>query len=73
MMESYEPLTNVKHILELKKNLISLGYLEKLGYTFHIQPGCGCLKIKKGALVVMIEGLEIEQQSLQDRGFSCDR
>ena len=27
-------LSNVKHIPELKKNLISLGYLEEQGYTF---------------------------------------
>ena len=47
--------TNVKHVLELKKNLISLGYLEKQGYAFDSQPGSGCLKIIKEALVVMRE------------------
>lgn len=46
-------LTNVKHIPELKKNLISLGYLEKLGYAFGSQPSSGYLKITKDALVVM--------------------
>ena len=46
-------LTNVKHVPELKKNLISLGYLEKQGYAFGSQLSSGCLKISKGALVVM--------------------
>ena len=50
-----ETLTNVKHVLELKKNLISLGYLEKQGYAFSCQSESGCLKISKGALVVMKE------------------
>lgn len=49
-------LINVKHILELKKNLISLGYLEKWGYAFGSQPGSRCLKITKEALVVMRGG-----------------
>ena len=46
-------LSNVKHVLELKKNLISLGYLEEQGYAFNCQSGSGCLRISKGALVVM--------------------
>ena len=28
-------LMNVKHIPELKKNLVSLGYLENYGFNFH--------------------------------------
>ena len=40
-------------VSELKKNLISLGYLEKQGYAFNCQPGSRCLKIFKGSLVVM--------------------
>ncbi|XP_038975178.1 uncharacterized protein LOC120106276 [Phoenix dactylifera] len=46
-------LTNVKYVSELKKNLISLGYLEKHECAFGSQPGSGCLRITKGALVVM--------------------
>ena len=46
-------LSNVKHVPELKKNLISLGYLEEQGYAFSCQSGSGCLRITKGALVVM--------------------
>ena len=48
-------LTKVKHVPKLKKNLVSLGYLEKQGYAFSCQSGSGCLKISKGALVVMKE------------------
>ena len=46
-------LSNVKHVPELKKNLISLDYLEEQGYAFSCQSGSGCLRITKGALVVM--------------------
>ena len=46
-------LSNVRHVPELKKNLISLGYLEEQGYAFSSQAGSGCLKIFKKALVVM--------------------
>ena len=46
-------LTNNKQVPELKKNLISLRYLEKQGYAFGSQPSSRCLKISKEALVVM--------------------
>ena len=46
-------LSNVKHVSELKKNLISLGYLEKQGYAFSSQSRSGCLKIIKKVLVLM--------------------
>ena len=34
-------LTNVKHVPELKKNMISLDYLEKQGYAFGSQLAVG--------------------------------
>ena len=46
-------LSNVRHVPKLKKNLISLGYLEEQGYAFSSKAGSGCLKIFKKALVVM--------------------
>ena len=46
-------LSNAKHIPGLKKNLISLGYLEEHGYAFSCQSGSGCLRITKRGLVVM--------------------
>ena len=51
--EVVRTLSNVKHIPELKKNLISLGYLEENGYAFSCQSGSGCLRITKGAMVMM--------------------
>jgi len=44
-------LTSVRHVLELKKNLISLGVLDSDGYKFTCQNGV--LKVSKPALVVM--------------------
>ena len=48
-------LTNVKHIPELKKNLVSLGYLERNGCSFSSHARSGVLNIFKGAMVVMRE------------------
>lgn len=44
-------LTNVRHVLELKNNLISLGVLDSEGYKFIGQGGA--LRVSKDALVVM--------------------
>ncbi|KAL5563946.1 hypothetical protein UlMin_033693 [Ulmus minor] len=44
-------LGNVRHIPELKKNLISLGTLDSLGYGFSAKGGL--LKVCKGSLIVM--------------------
>ena len=44
-------LSNVRHVPDLKKNLISLGVLDSSGYKFTSQNGV--LKVSKGALVVM--------------------
>ena len=43
--------TDVRHVLELKKNLIFLGTLDFNGCTY--KTGSGVLMISKGALVVM--------------------
>ena len=60
-------LTNVRHIPKLKKNLVSLGYLEKQGYAFGCQPGSGCLRITKDALVVM-KGRRLENNLYEMEG-----
>ncbi len=42
---------NVKHILDLRKNLISLGVLDDLDYLYSSKGGV--MKITNGALLVM--------------------
>ena len=44
-------LSNVKHILDLRKNLTSLIVLDDLGYSYTSKGGI--MKITKGALMVM--------------------
>ena len=44
-------LGGIKHVLDLKRNLISLSALDTKGYKYTIEGGV--LKISKGALVVM--------------------
>ena len=44
-------LSNVRHIPDLRKNLISLGVLDDLGYSYSSKGGI--MKITKGALMVM--------------------
>ena len=44
-------LSNVRHVPDLKKNLISLRVLEDLGYSY-LSKG-GIMKITKGTLMVM--------------------
>ena len=44
-------LTDVRHVLELRKNLISLGVLDFVGYKCATQGGV--LKVSKGILVIM--------------------
>nr|XP_019702058.1 uncharacterized protein LOC109504953 [Elaeis guineensis] len=46
-------LTNVKHVPELEKNLVSLGYLERSRYSFSSRAKSGVLNISNGAMVVM--------------------
>ena len=43
-------LANVKHVLDLKSNLISLSTLDSKGYKYTNEGGA--LKVSKGALVV---------------------
>ena len=44
-------LANVKHIPDLKRNLILFGTLDSKGYKYTSEGGA--LKLSKGALVVM--------------------
>ncbi|KAK2976107.1 hypothetical protein RJ640_009539 [Escallonia rubra] len=44
-------LTDVRHVSELRKNLISLGTLDSSGYSY--RAACGVMRIMKVALVVM--------------------
>ncbi|KAJ9563977.1 LOW QUALITY PROTEIN: hypothetical protein OSB04_009137 [Centaurea solstitialis] len=44
-------LTDVRHVPEMKKNLISLGVLDKKGFKY--SGGGGVIRVTKGALVVM--------------------
>ena len=44
-------LTEVRHVPELRKNLISMGVLDAPGYTFVVQDGV--MKVLKGILTVM--------------------
>ena len=44
-------LSNVRHVLDLRKNLISLGVLDNLGYSYSSKGGI--MKITKGALMMM--------------------
>ena len=46
-------LTNVKHIPDLKKNLVSLGYLERSSYSFSSCSRSGVLNISNEAMIVM--------------------
>jgi hypothetical protein len=48
---SVKILTYVRHVLELRKNLISLGVLDTRGYKSIVQ--CGVMNIYKGILLVM--------------------
>ena len=43
--------SNVRHVLDLKKNLISVRVLEDLGYSYSSKGGI--MKITKGVLMVM--------------------
>ena len=44
-------LTNVRFILELKRNLIALGIFDELGYVIKVE--VGTIKVLKGSLMVM--------------------
>jgi len=46
-------LTNVRHIPDLKKNLISLGTLDSQGYKYYAEGGV--LRVFKGSLIVIKE------------------
>ena len=48
-----QTLTHMKHVPDLKKNLLSLGYLQRSGFGFSFYSESGVLNIMKGAMVVM--------------------
>jgi hypothetical protein len=50
-------LKNVRHILDLKKNLISLGTLDSLGYKYSGEGGV--IRVSKGPLV-MVQGNKVD-------------
>ncbi|PKI74277.1 hypothetical protein CRG98_005334 [Punica granatum] len=56
---------DVKHVSGLKKNSISLGTLNKLGYKYRCRGGV--IKISKGALVVMKKPLQKSMYVLQGK------
>ena len=45
------PLSNVRHVPDLKKNLISLDTFDSNGYKFSVEGGV--LRVNKGSLVMM--------------------
>jgi len=61
-------LTDVRHIPDLKRNLISLGTLDALGYNFKSQGGV--LRIYKGVLQVMKGKLEHGLYVLEGETFT---
>ena len=60
-------LTNVKHIPDLKKNLMSLGYLEWSAYSFNSHAKSGMLNISNGAMIVM-RGRRMENNLYKIKG-----
>ena len=63
-----QTLTNVKHVPKLKKNLMSLDYLERSGFNFSSRARSGVLNISNGAMVV-IRGRRIESNLYRLEGF----
>ena len=62
-----QTLTNVKHVPKLKKNLVSLGYLEQWGYSFMSHARSEVLNISKGVMVLM-RGRRIENNLYKMEG-----
>ena len=44
-------LTGVRHVPELKKNMLSLSAFDSAGYQYSLK--CGALKVVRGVLVIM--------------------
>jgi len=62
-------LKNVRHAPDLKKNLISLGILDSLGYEY-LGEG-GVIWVKKGSLVVM-EGNKVDDLYILQGSMAID-
>ena len=60
-------LSNIQHVLDLKKNLISLGTLDSNGYKFSAEGGV--LRVSKGSLVVM-KGKKVDTCLTRKKGGS---
>ena len=60
-------LIHVKYVLDLKKNLVSLGYLERNDFSFNCYFGIGVLNIIKESMVVM-RGKRLENNLYQING-----
>ena len=67
-----QTLTNVKHIPDLKKNLVSLDYLERSSYSFSSRVKSGVLNISNGAMIVM-RGRRIENNLYKIEGSVVTR
>nr|GEY30295.1 retrovirus-related Pol polyprotein from transposon TNT 1-94 [Tanacetum cinerariifolium] len=57
-------LENVRYVLELKRNLISLGNLDREGYTMKLQNGK--FKVIKGSLMVLLGNIKVNCVYLLD-------
>ncbi|KAH9671115.1 hypothetical protein KPL70_017228 [Citrus sinensis] len=64
-------LANVRHVPDLKRNLISLGMLDKMGCLVKLESGT--LKVMKGSMVLMkgslSNGLYVLQGHMSERGL----
>ena len=65
--EIVRTLTNVKHVPEFKKNLVSLDYLERIRCSFNSHARSGVLNIFKRAMVVM-RGRRLENNLCRLKG-----
>ena len=63
-------LSNIRHVPDLKKNLISLGTLDSNGYMFSAESRV--LRINKGSLVMMKEKNVNTLYILQGSTVTCD-
>ena len=60
--EIMRTITEVRHVLNLKKNLISLGTLDKQGYKY--MSDCGTMKVTTGTFVMVKAKLEDDLYTL---------
>ncbi|KAH9670611.1 hypothetical protein KPL70_017043 [Citrus sinensis] len=63
-------LRDVRHVPDLKRNLISLGMLDKIGCLVKLEPGT--LKVLKGSMVVMKRNMSNGLYVLQESAITGD-